>query len=194
MRLIGHRDLMRCLERLFRRAGLALSMSQGFHPKPQMTFPLALAVGIEGCDEVMELEMTESPPAEELLARLRPQAPAGLQLRSAEILPPGTRKARIRSATYQVAVPLSRRAGLEESIHRLLAASSYPIRRPNRSVPVDLRASLLTLSLGEEVLEMQLRTDAGGSAGPRDVLAALGLENLEHEGVHLTRTAVEIDS
>ena len=68
---------MRCFERLFRRAGLALSMSQGFHPKPQMTFPLALAVGIEGRDEVMEIELTESPPAEELLAQLRPQSPAG---------------------------------------------------------------------------------------------------------------------
>ena len=45
---------MRCLERLFRRAGLALSFSEGFHPKPRMTFPLALAVGIEGVDEVME--------------------------------------------------------------------------------------------------------------------------------------------
>ena len=59
LRLIGHRDLMRCLERVFRRAGLALGFSQGFHPKPRMTFPLALAVGIEGLDEVMEVELAE---------------------------------------------------------------------------------------------------------------------------------------
>ena len=41
---------------------------------------------------------------------------------------------------------------------------------------------------------MRLRTDGAGSAGPRDVLAALGLDDLEREGVRLTRTAVEIDS
>ena len=41
---------------------------------------------------------------------------------------------------------------------------------------------------------MRLKTDPGGSAGPRDVLAALGLEDLEHEGTALTRTDVEIDS
>ena len=77
LRLIGHRDLMRCLERLFRRAGLALGMSQGFHPKPRMTFPLALAVGIEGDDEVMELELTEPPAADELLRAAGAAGPAG---------------------------------------------------------------------------------------------------------------------
>ena len=45
LRLISHRDLMRAWERLFRRAGVALSMSEGFHPKPRMSFPSALAVG-----------------------------------------------------------------------------------------------------------------------------------------------------
>jgi hypothetical protein len=39
-----------------------------------------------------------------------------------------------------------------------------------------------------------LRTDPGGSAGPCDVLAALELDDLEHEGTALTRTDVEIDS
>ena len=58
--LKAHRDLMRCFERLLRRAGVTLRMSQGFHPKPRMTFPSALAVGIEGTDEVMELELAES--------------------------------------------------------------------------------------------------------------------------------------
>ena len=46
LRWIGHRDLMRCCERWFRRAGVALRRSEGFHPKPRMSFPSALAVGI----------------------------------------------------------------------------------------------------------------------------------------------------
>jgi radical SAM-linked protein len=193
LRLIGHRDLMRCLERLFRRAGLALAMSQGYHPKPQMTFPSALAVGIEGRDEVMEVELTESPEADALLARLRPQAPAGLEIVSAEILPPGSRKARVRSAVYQIAVGPSRRAALEESVGRLLAADCWPARRPRRATPIDLRASLLALSLSGDVLEMRLGTSGDGSAGPRDVLAALGLEDLEPQGARLARTAVELE-
>ena len=185
---------MRCLERLFRRAGLALGMSEGYRPKPRLNFPLALAVGIEGRREVMELELNETPPADELLARLQPQAPPGLRIESLEILPPGSAKARAVSASYQVAIAKSRLPGLDERIQQLLSASTSLIRRPNRSAPIDLKAALLELALREDVLHMRLKTDPGGSAGPRDVLAALHLEDLEPEGTVLTRSDVEIDS
>ncbi len=78
--------MMRCIERWLRRAGLALGLSQGFHPKPRMTFPLALAVGIEGLDEVMELELAEVCTAEEVVGRLAPHAPRGVAVRRAEVL------------------------------------------------------------------------------------------------------------
>lgn len=192
LRLIGHRDLMRCLERLFRRAGLPLAMSQGFHPKPRMTFPSALAVGIEGVDEVLELELSEPCTAEELLGRLTPHAPPGLRLKSVEVLPEGAKKARLRSHCYEVPVPDGSRDGLAEKIDRLMAGPSCPIRRPNRSTTIDLRPFLEELSLEEGVLRMRLAVESGAGAGPRDVLAALGLSDLELQGVHLKRTVVEI--
>jgi hypothetical protein len=39
---------------------------------------------------------------------------------------------------------------------------------------------------------MRLRIDQSGSAGPREVLKALGLDDLESQGLSLVRTAVEI--
>ncbi len=54
LRLISHRDLARAFERLFRRADLPLAMSQGFHPHARINFPSALALGIQGEDEVVE--------------------------------------------------------------------------------------------------------------------------------------------
>src|SRR5687768_18374101 len=80
LRLISHKDLVRTWERLFRRAGLPLGMSEGFHPKPRMSFPLALAVGVSGRDEVMELELCEERTAEELRSALTPHLPPGLAL------------------------------------------------------------------------------------------------------------------
>ena len=98
LRLIGHRDLVRSLERLFRRAGLRLAMSEGFHPKPRMSFPSALALGIEGLDEVMELQLAEPCTAEELLERLESHEIPGLSFRSVEVLSPQSPKPR-RAAT-----------------------------------------------------------------------------------------------
>ena len=192
LRLIGHRDLMRCLERLFRRAGLPLGMSEGFHPKPRMTFPLALSVGIEGTDEVMELELAEPLSADEVLSRMQEHVPPGLVLRSVEVLPPRSRKAHVRSVSYQVPIPPQFRAGLPERIEHLLAGRCDPIARARQQAPLELRPLVEDLTLRAGTLRMRLRAGSQQSAHPRDVLSALGLGELEQEGVHLTRTAVEI--
>ncbi len=35
LRLISHRDIMRCLERMLRRAGIPIAFTQGFNPGPR---------------------------------------------------------------------------------------------------------------------------------------------------------------
>ena len=195
LRLIGHRDLMRSLERLFRRAGLSLGMSEGYRPKPRMNFPLALAVGMEGRREVMELELHETPSADELLARLQTAGPRGAAFRVAG----GPAAGQSQGPGGQRLLPhgsspvASCRTGRTESS----GCSPHP-RCPsgarNRSAPIDVGAALVGAGAAGRVLEMRLKTDPGGSAGPRDVLAALGLEDLEHQGTVLTRSDVEIDS
>ena len=177
-----------------RRASVPLGMSQGFHPKPRMTFPLPLAVGIEGVDEVMELEIADASGAEDLLGRMKSHAPRGLMPLVAEILPPDAKKAHAKSASYQAPIPPPLDCPLGERIESLLAQSSLIITRAGGRLPVDLRAMLEELSFGQGVLNMRLKVKQEGCAGPRDVLAALGLEDLESRGVHLTRTAVQLES
>jgi hypothetical protein len=118
--------------------------------------------------------------------------PAGLKLRSIEVLPQGARKCRAVSFSYQVPIPADRRADVAERIERLLAGTSCRVERPYGRTAIDLRETLHELSLDEGVLQMRLGTGTGASAGPRDVLAALGQSDLEAEGVHLVRTAVEV--
>ena len=192
LRLIGHLDLIRCFERLFRRAGLRLKMSEGFHPKPRMTFPSALSVGIAGLDEVMEMELAEPSTAEELLSALRQHAPPGLAIRSVAVLPAEAAKARVCSVCYEVAVPPPCRDGLAQRVAELRSRSSCTIVRPHRQTLVDLCKTLEELALREDVLSMRLRVESQGSAGPRDVLAALGLTDVERQGARLVRTAVEL--
>ena len=95
---------MRCLQRWFHRVGLPLGRSEGFHPKPRMTFPLALALGVQGTDEVMELELSEPLSADEISRRLAKDAPAGLSVRAVEVLAPGRKKVRVRSVVYEARV------------------------------------------------------------------------------------------
>lgn len=193
LRLVGHRDLARSLERLFRRAGLRLQMSEGFHPKPRISFPSALALGMEGHDEVMELELAESGSAEELHERLAAHAIPGLKFRRVEILAPGAKKARVRRVAYEATVPAERLANLADQVRRVWGSTSYPVQRGEEGSMVDVRQFLEELSLQEGVLRMRLKVTPQRSAGPRDVLAALALDDLEQQGWFLTRSEVELE-
>src|SRR5919112_1889803 len=78
LRLVSHHDLMRCGERMLRRAAVPFKSTNGFHPTPRLVFALSLPLGVVGRDEGGELELTEPRDADETLARLAAQAPDGL--------------------------------------------------------------------------------------------------------------------
>jgi len=194
LRWIGHRDLARTFERLVRRAGLALRMSAGFHPKPKMAFPSALAVGIAGRAEVMELELATPVEPQQVLARLAAEAPPGLTLLAVESLAAGSPKAHVRAMTYQFPVPAERREQVEQAMEQLRAAPNLLVQREDRPAPLDVRADLESLAWRDEAVCFRIRAREQASLRPRDVLHALGLAELEQCGSFLTRSEVELTS
>ena len=192
IRWISHRDLLRTLERLFRRADLRLAMTEGFHPRPRMSFPSALAVGVAALDEMMELELAEEIDADELHQRLQQHTVAGLEFVEVEPLAANAPKGRVVSVTYEFPVPADRRALAAASIESLLAKNTHWVTRPDRDKPVEVRQGLQQLRLTGDRLTMQLAVSQESPARPREVIAAIGLADLEDEGLHLTRTAVHL--
>src|SRR5262249_48194318 len=83
----SHHHPMRSFERILRRAALPFRSTEGFHPTPRIIFALALPLGIAGANEAVEVELTEEVAPDELLDRLRRQAPPGIEFRSARRVP-----------------------------------------------------------------------------------------------------------
>jgi radical SAM-linked protein len=192
LRWISHLDMIRLWERLFRRAGLALSMTEGFHPKPRMNFPSALAVGIAGEDELIEIDLAEEHSGESLRAAITSELPPGMRLGAIEVLASPARKAQATGVSFEMPIPHERQAALEARIAWLLEQKSHVIQREGRDKPLDLRPLIADLKLIEGRLRMHLHVDPQGSARPREVLAALEVNDFEYEGYFLTRTRVEI--
>jgi radical SAM-linked protein len=193
LRWISHHDLMRTVERLFRRAALRLGLSQGFHPKARLMFPSALALGVEGWDEVLEFELAEHGDAEQLAVRLAAQAPAGLTITHVQCLPPGAAKARVRRMTYRITVPEARRADLESRLQQFRDQETCWVQRDAGPTTVDVKAGLDQLDFQQGVLQFRLRSQGPVPVRPREVLGVLGLADLEREGWSLARTEVEIE-
>jgi len=192
LRFIGHHDLARTIERLLRRAGVRLSMTEGFHPRARLSFPLALAVGIAADEEIVEMDLAEEVDVVRLAEQLQTQAPPGLSFHDVQMLPPGTRKAAVESITFMLPLPADRRAAAAASVAEFLAAKNWPIVRAGRRAPLDLRADVLDLSLDDSGLGMRLAVSHEGMPRPREILEALHLADLEQQGFFLTRTAVTL--
>ena len=180
LKFIGHKDLLRTLEALFRRARLPLAMSNGFHPKVRMSFPCALALGYESTDEVLELEMNDTAEPvnpDVLLADLNRHTLEGLTFLSAHLLEEGEKKAYLVSSIFQMTVPSDLRVQTAERIERFLAETSVIVSKSNGK-PVDVRSAVLRLVLDAiGGLTVELQTQSGPEAGIKEVLSVLGLEN-----------------
>jgi radical SAM-linked protein len=204
LRLVSHHDLMRCFERMLRRAGLPFQSTQGFNPKPRLVFALSLALGIVGHEEVAELELTEDLSAEEVLARLAPQAPPGLEILDVCRIDPRA-VAHVHQVRYRVALASSHLEALPDRIARLLATTECWVERTRPAARrYNLRPYLSALRVlapsapfgaglpTTPALEMDILVTPNGSARPEEVLALLGLSDLVEAGVVLERTRVEL--
>ena len=77
---MSHLDLMRVLQRSFRRAGLLLAHSQGFTPHPELSLALPLSVGFSSVCEVLEFDLESDVPLEEVPKRLNAVLPEGVRV------------------------------------------------------------------------------------------------------------------
>jgi radical SAM family uncharacterized protein/radical SAM-linked protein len=57
MALLGHLDVIRELPRVLRRVGVAMVFTNGFHPKPDMSFGPALSLGVMSLDEYADVRL-----------------------------------------------------------------------------------------------------------------------------------------
>ena len=68
---ISHLDLMRLFQRAFKRAGLPLTHTQGFNPRPSVSIALPLSVGVESGCELLDFDLEgENIPCSEITQRL----------------------------------------------------------------------------------------------------------------------------
>ena len=68
---ISHLDLMRVFQRAFKRAGLPLTHTKGFNPRPSVSIALPLSLGVSSRCELLDFDLEgEKVPNDQILERL----------------------------------------------------------------------------------------------------------------------------
>jgi radical SAM-linked protein len=192
LRLLSHHDLLRTFERMLRRAELPVRRTQGFHPHPRLVFALSLPLGVVGCAEVVELELDDVLPLDEIRGRLMRQAPSGLSVLSIHRIDPKA-GAQVRRLCYRIDLPPQRAADLEPRVAEVLRSGECRVERKRPPVRVvDLRPWISDLRLKDSHLEMDLWLTPEGTARPDEVLEALGIRDLLDAGAVLERAWLEL--
>lgn len=192
LRLIGHNDLMRSAERLMRRARVPFKSTAGFHPTPRFVLALSLPLGVEGRDEVAEIELTEPLDSEAVRGRLNEQAPAGLHFFSARVVEPKA-SAVPRRAEYRLPLPPDRVPAAAAACADLMARDKVWAERirpkPRR---VNIRSYLRRLGVEDNELHLDLWVTQTGTARAEELMTLLGVQDLATGYAPLARTVLEI--
>jgi radical SAM-linked protein len=181
VKYISHLDLMRLWERALRRAEVPMLHSQGYNPRPKISFAAPLAVGITGQREMMNV-MLERPLAPlDFATAVNRQLPVGVTLVEVQevyaTLP--ALQTQVRGAEYLATVAVSEDTRqLEERLTSLLGSDQLPRHRRGREYdlrPLLEKVWLETQEVGQYVLGMRLRAGEQGTGRPDEVLDELGL-------------------
>ncbi len=196
MRFLGHQDLSRAFYRAFRRVGLKLVYSQGFHPHPKIRFSPPVPLGVESLAEFVEIDLMEAPdgPAE-VLEALRRELPPGLAPRKVEQIPLNEPpiSARIQQFTYQIRLPESFGTELIAArIQTFREARTFEITREHKGKTTvrDLKEWVEDVSCSDGVLVLVLRSGPTGSVNPLHAAAGvLGINPDEVRAMSVVKIA-----
>jgi radical SAM-linked protein len=161
IRWTSHRDVARMWERAFRREHLPLAYSEGFSPRPKVSFGLALPTGHESLAEYLDLELAAGGPGADQLdldalpARLSAALPAGVDAVAVAPIEPRTPSLQedVSSCTWRLAAVAADgcaavgEAEMAERAAALLAAPSALVARSRKGVEVtdDIRPGIIDL-------------------------------------------------
>lgn len=206
LRFASHHDLMRAIQRLCARAGIALRYSQGFNPHPVMSLACPRPVGVASQDDVVVLALDDesgeraTASAEDLLRWANADAPEGMTFVRAEKLQ-GKKTLRPRRIEYELVLDPAQQIDLIKRLDELNKSPNWPAtrQRPHKanrgemhSQELDLRPLVQDMRLDGNVLRWTLVPSGEVWARPAEVLELLGLD-ARGDLACLRRTAVQYE-
>lgn len=178
-RFISHLDLMRLFQRAFKRAGLPLTHTQGFNPRPSVSIALPLSLGAESHCELLDFDLESPVPPERIRDRLNAALIDGIRVR--EVYDNGAKikylallQSRL-TLEYDVGIP----AGAESAIGQLFARETLVLEKKNRNgvtqqdiIPMIRNLEISRISEGELRLDV-LHCCQNPSLNPMQLGAAI---------------------
>mgnify|MGYP005839825315 CR=1 FL=1 len=189
VRFLSHLDVARVIQITVNRAGWPVEMSQGFSPRPRLSFYAPLPAGTAGMEEYFDAVLGSPRGLSGLAKGLSESLPQGFRVREIRGIADqeGSLEGKIAASVYSVDLMGVEGRELSEALRRFLAEEKVPfdVIRPNETKTVDLRHFLLQvgevqdMGFGRVVVDMLVKHEEGRTARPQWILSSLRSFGLE---------------
>ncbi|MGM0426326.1 MAG: TIGR03960 family B12-binding radical SAM protein [Thermodesulfobacteriota bacterium] len=193
MRHLSHLELLRVFTRAFRRAGLNLAHSKGYHPMPKISFFSSLSVGTQSLHEAMEIELLSKPAPTRLKERIGRELPKGIDLVHVEPVLPGRKKVRLKESEYTIT--LGQPGFNEKPLREFLQSERFPIVKMSKKGEHEIDARSLVKSMAIDspttlhLRILEIRPGGGPGLKPTEIVRHIfGLQEDEMLNMTILKT------
>ena len=159
----GHLELVKIITRAIRRAQIPVKFSEGFHPKPVISFEDPLPIGLESLNENFYVSVNGNIQPQTIIDGLNQHVPEGLRIIDCQLAPIKASRNTFSPSTYLV----TKKNGFfnEENVASFVKNSEFIVTRTNRkgkTKQFDLKEMVLKITtLSSNKLKMTLDRNRG---------------------------------
>ena len=192
---ISHLDLNRCMLRTFRRSRLPIWYTEGFNPHPYYSFALALSLGFESSCEILDFNLNEDIPFDEIRDKLNAVMPEGMRI--VKVAEQKQKITAITEAEYSFSLVSDNIDGIYEDIGRMLVLPEILIEKKTKKglKMVDIKPDINILSCEkcESYVDIVMRLPAGTQTNLNPTLFIESLKkfsDIQFEAEKIRRTGI----
>lgn len=149
--------------RTFRRSGLPIWYTEGFHSHPYYSFALALSLGFESSCEILDFNLNEDIPFDEIKDRLNAVMPEGMQI--IKVADQKQKITAIAKAEYSFSLATEDVNGLHSAVQALLAEPQILIEKKTKKgmkeVDIKPEMEIVSCEKADNSVDMVMRLPAG---------------------------------
>lgn len=164
---ISHLDLLKVFERSLKRANIDVKYSEGFNPRPLITFAHPLSLGIESTGEICEIETNEYIQPLEFIAKINESLPSGIEVVKAEYM--DKEKKSLMSKVYSAIYMITFSKPVVEELEAFMNSKNIMAmkRSKTKTQEIDIKPYIMKYKkIDSSIIELELSTGSNDNLKP----------------------------
>lgn len=181
--------------RTFRRSGLPIWYTEGFHSHPYYSFALALSLGFESSCEILDFNLNEDIPFDEIKDRLNAVMPEGMQI--IKVADQKQKITAIAKAEYSFSLVSENTDGIFSAVQELLSQPQILIEKKTKKgmkeVDIKPEMEVVLCEKNSKSVDMVMKLPAGTQTNYNPTLFIEALKkttDIIFDTQTITRTAI----